>query len=92
VKGGPVIAAGREFIAGFARHEAHEGRLPLSDRDIEGVSEMLARAVLSFVLTPESVLGMRTPQEIRRFAEGYLAPVLQALEAPTGAELSGGPA
>lgn len=82
VKAGPVLAAGREFIARFARVEAEQGRLKLSEEDVEGVSEMLARGVLSFVLTPESVLGMRTQQDIRRFAEQYLAPVLQALSAP----------
>ena len=79
LKGGRVLAASREFIAGFAHREADDGRLPLTDADIDGVSELLARAVLSFVLTPESVIGLRTPAEIRRFAEHYLAPTLQAL-------------
>ncbi len=78
-KAAPILAAGREFIAGFARDEAKRGGLPISDADINGTSEMLARAVLSFVLTPESVLGLRTPAEIRRFAEHYLAPTLHAL-------------
>jgi AcrR family transcriptional regulator len=81
VGAGPVLAAGREFIAGFARREADDGRLPLTDDQIEGVSELLARAVLSFLLTPESVLGMRTQAETRRFAENYLAPTLAALTA-----------
>jgi AcrR family transcriptional regulator len=79
VKGAPVLEAGREFIARFAHREAEEGRLALSDEDVQGVSELLARAVLSFVLTPDSVLGLRTPQEIRRFAEHYLTPILRAL-------------
>ena len=78
---GPVLAAGREFIAGFARREADEGHLPLTEEQIEGVSELLARAVLSFLLTPECVLGMRTQAETRRFAESYLAPTLAALTA-----------
>ena len=82
VKGGPVLDAGREFIARFAYREAEEGRLALSDEDVAGVSEMLARAVLSFVLTPQSVLGLETEQEIRHFAEHYLAPVLHALSVP----------
>ena len=81
VGAGPVLAAGREFIAGFARREAEEGRLPLAEDQIEGVSELLARAVLSFLLTPDSVIGMRTQADIRRFAERYLAPTLQALAA-----------
>ena len=79
VGAGPVLAAGREFIAGFARREADEGHLPLTDDQIEGVSELLARAVLSFLLTPESVLGLRTQAETRQFAENYLAPTLAAL-------------
>ena len=79
VGAGPVLAAGREFIAGFARREAEAGRLPLAEDQIEGVSELLARAVLSFLLTPDSVIGMRTQAEIRTFAEQYLAPTLQAL-------------
>lgn len=81
VRAAPILAAGREFIAGFARREAQEGGLPLSESEIEGLSEMLARAVLSFVVTPDSVLGLRTGPEIRRFAEHYLAPTLQAISA-----------
>ena len=81
VRAEPVLAAGREFIAGFARREADEGRLPLAQDEIDGVSELLARAVLSFVLTPDSVIGLRTQAEIRAFAEHYLAPTLQALAA-----------
>ncbi|MBV9214329.1 MAG: TetR/AcrR family transcriptional regulator [Actinobacteria bacterium] len=79
VKGEAVLAAGRKFIAGFARREAGRGGLPLTDKEIDGVSELLARAVLSFVLTPQSVLGLRTQSEIRRFAEHFLAPTLDAL-------------
>jgi AcrR family transcriptional regulator len=75
----PVLAAGREFIAGFARREADRGGLPLTREAIDGLSELLARAVLSFVLTPDSALGLRTPAEIRRFAERFLAPMLRAL-------------
>jgi AcrR family transcriptional regulator len=80
-KAAPILAASREFIAGFAQQEAQEGRLPLRSEEIAGVSELLARSVLSFVLTPDSVLGLKTQAEIRRFAESYLAPTLKALEA-----------
>lgn len=80
-----ILAAGREFIAGFARREAAQGGLTLADAEIEGVSELLARAVLSFVLTPDSVLGLSTPAETRRFAEHYLSPTLHVLtELPGG--------
>ena len=36
-------------------------------------------SVLSFVITPDSVLGLKTSADIRRFAEHYLAPTLHAL-------------
>lgn len=81
VRAAPILAAGREFIADFARREAEAGGLPLGEEEIEAVSELLARAVLSFVLTPDSVLGLRTNAEIRAFAEHYLAPTLQAIAA-----------
>jgi AcrR family transcriptional regulator len=76
-----VLAAGREFIAGFALREAERGGLPLNEDEIEALSELLARAVLSFVLTPDSVLGMRTDGEVRAFADHYLAPILRTLNA-----------
>lgn len=82
VKAAPILIAAREFIAGFARREAERGELPLTEDAIAGLSELLARAIISFVLTPDSVLGLQTPTEIRRFAEHYLAPILRNLGAP----------
>jgi AcrR family transcriptional regulator len=76
VKAAPILTAAREFIAGFARREAERGELPLSEDGITGLSELLTRLVISFVLTPDSVLGLQTPAEIRTFAEHYLAPIL----------------
>jgi AcrR family transcriptional regulator len=81
VNGGPVLAAGREFIAGFARREAARDGLPLAEEEIEVVSELLARVVISFLLTPESVLGINSDADARRFAEHYLAPTLRTLSA-----------
>jgi AcrR family transcriptional regulator len=79
VKGAPVVAAGREFIAAFARHEAEQGGVAFREEQLEALSELLARAVLSFVLTPESVVSLDTPEEAREFAQRYLAPVLRAM-------------
>ena len=80
VHAGPVLAAGREFIARLAREEAERAWIELSEAQIEGQSELLARIVLSFTLTPDSVLDLTTPAETRRFAERYLAPSLVALK------------
>ena len=77
-RAGPVLAAGRQFIADTARQD--DG-LALTPTELEVVSELLARAVLSFLLTPDSVLGMRSDEQVRAFAEHYLAPTLRALVA-----------
>ena len=82
VRADRVLAAGREFIARSAIREAERSGLRRREEEIEGFSELLARAVLSFVLTPNSALGMRTDAEVREFAERYLAPILQTLSAP----------
>jgi AcrR family transcriptional regulator len=79
VHAAPVLAAGRELIANFARGETPGEGLPLSEKEIEVLSELLARLVLSFVLTPDSVLDLATPAKTRRFAKHYLAPTLNAL-------------
>jgi AcrR family transcriptional regulator len=84
VRGGPAIAASREFVAGFARTEVARGGIELSEEQIEALSELLARAVLSFLLTPDSALGLETPGQIRGFAQLYLAPVLAAMAGAGG--------
>jgi AcrR family transcriptional regulator len=79
VHGAPVIAASREFIAGFARSEAAREGFDLDEEQLDVLSELLARAVNSFVLTPQSVVSLETEAEARRFAQRYLAPVLQLM-------------
>jgi AcrR family transcriptional regulator len=78
-RGGPVLAAGRQFIADIARQGPEDESLSLSPAELDVVSELLARAVLSFLLTPDSVLGMGDDAEVRAFAEHYLAPTVRAL-------------
>jgi AcrR family transcriptional regulator len=80
VHAGPILAAGREFIASSAREEAQRAGLALAEERISGQSELLARIVLSFALTPESILDLTTPAETRLFARRYLAPSLVALK------------
>jgi len=87
-RGGPVLAAGRRFIADIARHEPKDESLSLSRAELDAVSELLARAVLSFLLTPDSVLGMSDDKQVRAFAEHYLAPTLRALVRPPSGRVS----
>jgi AcrR family transcriptional regulator len=66
--GGRVIAAGREFLAGQMRRAGSD----VPPREIETVAEVVARLVLSYILTP----GLETPREARRFARRYVAPLM----------------
>ena len=76
VNGGPVIAASREFIASTARREGEQDGFDFDEEQLGVLSELLVRAILSFLLTPQSVVSLETPQDARRFARRYLAPVL----------------
>jgi len=75
----PALVASCEFIAGFARREAEHGDVVFDEGQLKAASEMLARLVLSFVLTPQSVVSLETPEDGRRFARRYLVPVLRML-------------
>ena len=70
VEGGPVLAAGTAFLARQMRI-AHSDVPP---RETRAVAELVARLVLSFLLTPESVVALGSPREARRFARRYIAP------------------
>jgi len=91
VGGAPVIAASREFAGRFARVQAEREGAELDEELLDVLSELFARAILSFVLTPQSAVSLETPEEARRFAQRYLAPVLQlmTLETKTGTSRGG---
>lgn len=76
VDAGPVLDAAREFLAARLEQEIEQGRL--APIDVQVVGELLARLVLSFFLTPRSVVSLASPDDARRFARLYLAPALRA--------------
>lgn len=77
VNAAPVLATGREFIAGLIRRKVEQdGRTP-DEEAIEGQSELISRIVVSFILTPDSVIELKTQAGIRRFAERHVRPMLQ---------------
>lgn len=74
LEAGPILSTARIFLAERLQREVTEGRLaPL---DVEVAGELLARLVLSFLLTPQSVVALDGPQPARDFARRYLAPSL----------------
>jgi AcrR family transcriptional regulator len=72
---GPVLEAAQEFLAERLEQEVEQGRLTPLDTQVAG--ELLARLVLSFFLTPNTVVPLSTPEDARRFARLYLAPALR---------------
>src|SRR3954469_14326033 len=72
VEGGPVLAAGTAFLA----RQMRIARSGVPARETRAVAELVARLVLSFLLTPESTVALDTPREARRFAQHYIAPLM----------------
>lgn len=82
LEAGPIIRVAREFLADRLGREVSEGRLePL---DVQVAGEMLVRVVLSFLLTPDSVVRMDSPQAARDFARRHLAPSLHVSPSSRG--------
>lgn len=77
VNAAPVLATGREFIAGLIRRKVEQDGRTHDEEAIEGQSELISRIVVSFILTPDSVIELKTQAGIRRFAERHVRPMLQ---------------
>lgn len=75
-QGEPVIGTAARLVADRLGVEVREGRLP--PLDVEVVSELIVRLVLSFILTPASAARLDDPAKIRRFARRYLVALLTA--------------
>ncbi len=66
-----TLVAVRTFMADRTRREYPD----MPEVDVNETAELVARAGLSFLLTPESVIGVDDPDGIRRFARRYLQPL-----------------
>jgi AcrR family transcriptional regulator len=71
-EGGPVLAAGRAFLA----RQMKLAGTDVPPREVDAVAEIVARLVLSFLLTPESAVKLENPREARRFARRYIVPLM----------------
>jgi AcrR family transcriptional regulator len=72
--GAPFIATARDFLAG---HLAHELDGDYADAELLSVAEIVVRLILSFLLTPQTQVGLDDREQMRVFALRYLAPILQ---------------
>jgi AcrR family transcriptional regulator len=74
VRGGPVLAIGRGYIAGLIRQLQADGAVP--EYDPEPVAEVLARIAHSLLLTPEGTIPGQDDAATRAFARAHIAPLL----------------
>lgn len=75
-QGAPVIEAARDFITSFSRPRDSTESLHLDSLQWQVLGEMLARLILSLVLTPESTVELQTEEQIRAFGEKYVGAVV----------------
>jgi AcrR family transcriptional regulator len=74
LRGGPVLAIGRGYLAGTIRRLQAEGSIPVYDP--EPVAEVLARIAHSLLLTPEGCIPGQDDEATRVFARQHIAPLL----------------
>ncbi len=77
--GAPIIAMGREYIAGQLRRIEESGATLNGDRDV--LAEMLARAVLSLALNRESVMPLDDDVAMEEVARATFVPMVIARSA-----------
>lgn len=75
-EGGPVLAVGTAFLAAQIRSDA---RARPTEAEAERIAEVMCRLVLSFMLTPDSAIPLRTRSEMRTFAREYVVPMFAGL-------------
>ena len=75
VNGGPLIDAGRAYLAARLAEDREGGR---STEETTVIADVVMRLVLSFLLTPSAVVDLDDADQARAFAMRYLRPVLDA--------------
>lgn len=73
VQGAPFIAAARDHLAERLQRDYDDARTP---EEITLVADVVVRLLLSFMLTPQTLVDLDDPEEARAFALRYLRPVL----------------
>lgn len=80
VEAGPLIGTFREFCASLWKSEIY-GDAEVSEQmlaHLRTVAELHIRIALSLILTRQTVIGLESPEQARRFALDYLAPMLDS--------------
>lgn len=73
VQGGPFMAAARDYLAARLLRDYDDARTP---EEVVIVADVLVRLMLSFLLTPQTLVDLDDRDEARAFALRYLRPML----------------
>lgn len=81
VQGTPLITAAAHFLADVVSRNLGDSR---SHEELLVVSEVVARLVISFVLSPSVIIDLDDPEVTRAFARHQIGPLLGPSEFPPG--------
>ncbi len=73
VQGAPFIGAARDYLAARLVQNPDDDRPPA---DLRIVADVVVRLILSYLLTPQTLVDLDDPDEARAFALRYLRPLL----------------
>ncbi len=73
VQGAPVLQAAADFLAIHLAQDLDDDR---AGTELLTVADLTVRLMMSFVLTPHTVVDLDDPQTARDYAQRYLAPIL----------------
>jgi AcrR family transcriptional regulator len=73
-RGAPVIAMGREYVAGQLRRIERSGAVLTGDPEM--LAELLARVVLSLAVSPEGVLPLDDDAALEKLARSTFVPMV----------------
>lgn len=77
IEGAPFIAAARDFLTAHLALQLEGDR---TAEELSVASEIVVRLILSFLLTPQTPIGLDNPERARAFALLYIGPLLQGGE------------
>jgi AcrR family transcriptional regulator len=77
VQGSPFIATARDHLAARLMRDDDGARTP---QEIEIAADVVVRLLLSYILTPQTLVDLDDPDEARAFARRYLPPILAGSE------------
>jgi AcrR family transcriptional regulator len=73
VQGSPFIAAARDYLVVRLLRDYDDAHTP---EEVAIVADVMVRLMLSYLLTPQTLVDLDDPDEARAFALRYLRPVL----------------